>query len=461
VEVRQFTWLEEDRLDEFAALNSEFGTMAINQQFQILEEYGLPPSNPGGMDKGGVWESGYTKERKVEMKEDSSTKDSFVYPTPRTGGVGAVQRTTRFYLLMIYLRGVLFLVGGYIAFGVGVLLDAIGITARPRWLRKIVGRSMKNTDGNTMNHGSTADYWFATDGERRLLPGNDDRDIVPEVRQRLLTEHTEEKVDEVLDRTIYHWWKSGGWFGTKDESDDYQPSNVDFEDTTSVLSLTTQDEDDWASEPEGQRTPTQSSTRPSWSFSDVQMRDSTPDITDTPLDAATLARLLNPKDKESREEAQILASHFESSISGRIMTRSRYRREVQNERARVLLAGRVMVPSPVQSTDRSHDTFSRTDNHHQLTPNEESEVLESLIIRRRSRKVLNKPITSSTDDDDESAQSGPLCVVCQTSPRTIIAWPCRCLIVCEDCRVSLAMNNFGNCVTCRRTVQGFVRLYVP
>jgi len=135
----------------------------------------------------------------------------------------------------------------------------------------------------------------------------------------------------------------------------------------------------------------------------------------------------------------------------RIMTRSRYRREVEGERARVLLAGRADVPGPAISL---YDA-ANTSGPRPLTAAEEAEILEGLLLARRQRRTQVQ-----TGGDDESV-AGPPCVVCQTAPRTIIAWPCRCLIVCEDCRVSLALNNFGNCVTCRRAVQGFVRLYVP
>jgi hypothetical protein len=33
--------------------------------------------------------------------------------------------------------------------------------------------------------------------------------------------------------------------------------------------------------------------------------------------------------------------------------------------------------------------------------------------------------------------------------------------LCDDCRVSLAMNNFEKCVCCRREVISFSRIYVP
>ncbi|KIW20955.1 hypothetical protein PV08_01534 [Exophiala spinifera] len=480
VEVRQFTWIEEDRLDEFEGAGDEKLGTTRGQQFQILEEYGLPSSTPGGTDKGGVWESGYSKERKFDKKDgELEGKDSFVYPTPQNGGVGAVQRTTRFYLLMIYLRGIIFLIAGYVGFGAGVLLDSIGITGRPSWLRKLVGRSLKkmHAERNSNGRGRMLDFWLIGEDGKLTVPLTDEIDIEPEMRRRLMTEFPSDKVDELLDSKLYDWWRSGGWFGVKDGSGDYQPppQHDGFDDTTSVISMSTEattdrsesgvdeDEDGWESEPDGTKTPTQASAGPTWSFAGIESRESSP-FTDTPLDATSLARLLDPQDRESRDEARILAAHLKSvsAESPGIMTRSRYRREMERERARILLAGRTppKLPSHVPTIslfDTSHVSGPRP-----LTNAEEAEVLESLILSRRKRKPTASQSHGRFDSaEDESSQAGPCCVVCQTSPRSIIAWPCRCLIVCEDCRISLALNNFGNCVTCRRPVQGFVRLYVP
>ena len=99
--MRQFTWLEEERLDELQLSRAKHG--ASDSHFQNLEEYGVPSSSPGSTDKGGVWESGYAKECKYNMKEgELEAKDSFAYPTPRVRRHRAVQRTARFYLLFIY-----------------------------------------------------------------------------------------------------------------------------------------------------------------------------------------------------------------------------------------------------------------------------------------------------------------------------------------------------------------------
>ena len=481
VEMRQFTWLEEERLDEIEKTRLDPASIAGSSHFQIAEQYGVPPITPGGTDNGGHWESGYAKERKIEQGSNANGElqgeGTFVYPNPRSAGVGALQRTTRFYLLFIYIRGILFLVGGWMGFGLGVVLDRIGITARPTWLRKVVGRSLRQVATQQGNLDRRSDYdmldfWRLTDEGKLALPPSEDFDIEPEMRKRIIPSTDGESVEQALDDHMYNWWKTKGWFGTKDESGDYNASvQGDFNDTTSMVSMstnatTTDEEAGWESESDGRRTPTQASSKPSWSFADIEA-SSIPEEEpiDTPLDAATLARLLNPPDRSSREEARILSAHLAASVTtgsstspSQIMTRSRYRRQLESERARVLLAGRAPNrPSNLPTISLYNSLAPPTTNTEPrpLTPAEEAEVLESLIL---SRRKPNRP-GGGTDDDDKNI--GPLCVVCQSAPRTIIAWPCRCLTVCEDCRVSLALHNTGSCVTCRRNVQGFVRLWVP
>ncbi|RMZ84363.1 hypothetical protein DV738_g795, partial [Chaetothyriales sp. CBS 135597] len=397
VEMRQFTWLEEERLDELR-LSRTGHDDACNSNFQILEEYGLPSSSPGGSDKGGVWESGYAMERKFDKKEgELEGKDSFAYPTPRPGGIGAVQRTARFYLLFIYLRGIIFLVGGWISYGLGLLLDRVGVTSRPPWLRRVVGRSLKRTrdqGDNVTKNDSLLEFWLMKD-DKGDVAMSDNVDVEVEMRRKLTSHYGEgDAVQQVLDENLYRWWKGGGWFGSKDGSGSYAPSLVDGQDLTSEVSMssraTTPADDDWESEPEdeGQKTPTQEDQRlPTWSFDHVKnrRREETPESTiESPLDPATLARLLNPRDAASREEARILSSHL-STLSddplspNRIMTRSRYKKEQESERARVLLAGRMSKRVPAVSL------YSSSVSTGPLSSTEEEEVLEQLILSRRRR----------------------------------------------------------------------------
>jgi hypothetical protein len=230
-----------------------------------------------------------------------------------------------------------------------------------------------------------------------------------------------------------------------DESGNFNPDQKDLdEDNTSVVSFSTktEDEQEWESDVEnddGRRTPTQE-------YPDFS-RESTP-FFDTPLDSADLAQLLHPKTPGQRAEAQALAAHLASE---NIVTRSRYRNIVQREKAKVLTSTRQRPANFVASSGK-------------LTLEEEAQILEHLIISRRSFQNA----TSSTDQPTSWAkgasgmgEGGPQCVVCQSSPRSIIVWPCRCLSLCDDCRVTLAMNNFDKCVCCRRDVASFSRIFVP
>lgn len=475
VEMRQFTWLEEERLDDLDATRSS--QASDEAHFQIVEQYGLPSQSADGVNpQSGEWKSGYERERKLENKGKDQVlkdKDSFIYPNPRADGVGALQRTTRFFLLFIFLRGIIFTVCGWIAYGIGAMLDRVGITARPRWLRKIIGSSLKQIANDrakmhTLEENKRFDEWNL----RRKKPASSrdlDIDIEHDMRVRIAAEE-HENPDEVLENRMYDWWKGGGWYGTKDESGDFlMPSVEQDEDATSIITTTTAASDAatdaWESESEGRRTPTQRHYPPSWSFSGIRQRRSETPASEAPiLDTSTLARLLNPPDKASRDEARILSSHLTSGSE--IMTRSRYRRQFEDDRAKVLLAGR--PPPTVNISDSAASSSSRRP----LTREEEAHVLEQLLLTRRTQRQQanshsrhqNSSTTNATGsppDSSNQTHAGPPCVVCQVEPRTIIAWPCRCLTVCEDCRVNLAMNNFGNCVTCRRTVGGFVRLYVP
>ncbi|KAJ9660896.1 hypothetical protein H2198_002241 [Neophaeococcomyces mojaviensis] len=467
VEMRQFTWLEEERLDE---LDDSLDPLRSPEEahFQIVEEYGIPGTTRDGHSRQvGEWQSGYEKEKKLDKKDKTlQAKDAFIYPNPRTDGVGALQRTTRFYLLFIFMRGIMFTVAGWLAYGIGAFLDRIGITARPAWLRRIIGGSLKQSANDrdrlrTYEENKRFDEWAKTHPQQNRAR-NFDVDISHEIRQKLVGED----IDEQLDDQMYNHFKSGGWYGNRDDSGDFiLPSVEQDEDVTSIITTTTAsseaDEQGWESESDGRRTPTQRQKSPSWSFGDIlrYRRSETPTPEAPILDNATLARLLNPQDKASRDEARVLSSHLTSDS---VMTRSRYRRQFEADRASVLLAGRTQPTTNIANTSTSSTA------RQPLTDEEEAQTLEHLLLTRRkqksSAKFQSQRQRSPNVDDSEPQlpqQTGPPCVVCQAEPRTIITWPCRCLTVCEDCRVNLAMNNFGKCVTCRRDVGGFVRLYVP
>lgn len=77
----------------------------------------------------------------------------------------------------------------------------------------------------------------------------------------------------------------------------------------------------------------------------------------------------------------------------------------------------------------------------------------------KSSSVLKDLISEKRQLNDQD-QLG-VCVICHTNSRQVILWPCRCLALCEACRVSLLVRGFSECVCCRQKVEGFSKVYVP
>ncbi|KAJ2781060.1 hypothetical protein H4R18_003107 [Coemansia javaensis] len=109
--------------------------------------------------------------------------------------------------------------------------------------------------------------------------------------------------------------------------------------------------------------------------------------------------------------------------SGGVMTRSMCARQL----ASPLGVGQLLGPAP----------FAHA----------ETETLAQLIQARRQ-------IAAAPADDSRA-----LCVVCWASARCVMLRPCRCLCLCNDCRVALAVRSFDHCPCCRRPVAGYSRVY--
>ncbi|KAJ5811385.1 hypothetical protein N7474_007686 [Penicillium riverlandense] len=444
---RSMTWLEEDRLAEIEASrqkSSSYGNWPNQAD-------GGPPFDAAGFASFDVpqapsaWESGYNKEKKIEKPKNGSRS---MRSQAELGGVGAVRGAVRCAHGISFFRAIFMLLGHWIAYWLSRLLDRLGINTRPRWLKPSAGSRQFKPGTGDVAHPESLDFWILTEDGELELPEDHEFDVELEMRKRERSGRNQwEGTDELrLDDKLYGWWKLGGSWGNQDHTSDYNPP-VDDDDTTSMVSVSTNATDseweDYASD--GRRTPTQTNPYPT-EFS----RESTPSQ-DTLIDMGTLARLLDPHDHESRQEARILAAHLSlGKESSQIMTRSRYQKQVERERSRILLSSRLINgPSSSQSSGTKRKP----------TQEEESEMLEHLILSRRAEKESLDPNT--WESGATGLPNGPPCVVCQTNPRAIITWPCRCLCICEDCRVSLAMNNFGSCVTCRQEVGGFMRLWVP
>jgi hypothetical protein len=460
VNLKRHTWLEEERYRELEQFRMQWlGSGIPGSPWESIGTIGLVPVKEGQP----VSASGYGRERAAQKVSKNKTGERI---RPIRAGVGAAERSNRWVLALEYIMHISRLILMALATLLCRFLAAIGFPNPPRWLRWLAQRT-KDDENKDKSKGAAAhgvkeasSDWLANKNGRPIpIPRSEHVDVEAEVRRRLQTQSDwlqSGDGERDLDQRLYSFWAKGGYWGNVDASGTYEPSVID-DDLTSVISASEAATSDagWESDPDitfsdvddGRRTPTQANP-----FADYS-REQTPAV-DNPMAPAELARLLNPRSPEERDQAQALSAHL--SNEG-VMTRSSYRRFQQRQRAQVLLT----------STRGLGDFRPAT----KLTPDEESQLLEQILLSRRHGGGAGDEATQSADEGGAESSwatgasglgpDGPQCVVCQSTPRTIIVWPCRCLSLCDDCRVSLAMNNFDKCVCCRREVISFSRIYVP
>ncbi|KAI2641213.1 hypothetical protein GGS21DRAFT_362914 [Xylaria nigripes] len=437
LEEERFRDLEEERFREFEALRMQWtGTGIVGDpRYDSVGTIGLVPIKHGQAGAA----SGYARERAAQNVPKSSLGDRH----PRDG-VGAAERSSRWILALEFLLNINRLTLRWCAIITLKCLTRMGVR-RQSWLPSYISRwstRSKRGEEKRRHYSDPRIYLDKNNKTRNLFSGG--RDVEAELRKCLQrSPDTANIAEEELDSRLYDAWKHGGLWGAVDTSGDWKPNMDEDEwDTTSVVSSATDDEgateDAWEDddnevgdeEADGQRTPTQSN----FTFS----RESTPP--DQLMNMADLARLLHPKSPDERQEAHTLAAHLNSE---KIITRSQYARIQRTQKGLLLLPNGGMGRHPHQG---------------RMTDEEQADLLEQLIISRRTAQANEQESGSRFGRDDEK---GPPCVVCQASPRKIIVWPCRCLSLCDECRVSLAMNNFDKCVCCRREVISFSRIWVP
>lgn len=451
VSVKQRTWLEEERLREIEAagaqwLGPSFRAHDPDSAFSdgLSNGVGLVAAKDQPMSLLNKTSSGYAREMTAQKVTKISGHDRAI-----RDGVGATERSGRWVMALDFFVGINRLILSWWASLALKFIAKIGFRTRPRFLLWLVRRpksgaaEMKPEENNIPD---SLNFWLLGNDGELTLPKDDHVDVEVEMRRRLQSDQQnwDETEEKKLDANLYGWWLNGGWWGSDDSSGTFAPKEDIDEDTTSMVSLSTSaSEVDWESDDDaedGRKTPTQRSPQLS--------REGTP-FNDTPFNSADLAQLLHPKTPEQRAEAQALAAHLTSDA---IMTRSRFRDKIQRDRAKVLT-----------STNFRPHNFTPSQPG-KLTAEEEAQILEHLIITRRNFHAATssaKKSTSWAEGASGLGEGGPQCVVCQSSPRSIIVWPCRCLSLCDDCRVTLAMNNFDKCVCCRRDVASFSRIFVP
>ncbi|KAG9232799.1 ubiquitin-protein ligase-like protein [Amylocarpus encephaloides] len=447
VNVKERTWLEDDRLREIEAVGAQWlgPTFRLRDPdpslggTELLDNIGLVAAKDQPMDLLRESPSGYAREMTVHKTVNSSGHEKTI-----RDGVGAIERTGRWVMGLEFVLGITTLLLSCWASWTLKALGCAGIQSRPRvlvWLATRPTRHGKEKKRLDAHDPDTLNFWLLNIDGELTLPKDDHVDVEREMRNRLQNREGKwgDAQEEKLGGQLYKWWLSGGWWGVDDTSGEFGVEREEEDDdTTSVISSATEtsvDEHEWESESDGRRTPTQHSPQAS--------RESTP-FTDTPLDAVDLAQLLNPKNPDQRADAQTLAAHLSST---NIVTRSRFKQIVARDRAQVL-------------TSTLHRPTHLPRPNQKLTPEEEIQLLEYILITSRTTHNTSGNKTWS-DGAQGLGEGGPQCVVCQTNPRAIIVWPCRCLSLCDDCRVTLAMNNFDKCVCCRRDVGSFSRIFVP
>nr|OQO15949.1 hypothetical protein B0A51_18620 [Rachicladosporium sp. CCFEE 5018] len=374
VQVARMTWVERKRLDEMT------GQLQAKSSKHTLR---IPTELLGGEIARGVdftdeqnfaiGTSPYARERKSKQR---GSKDGKSNANQAESGLGVSQRRTRMQLTFDFVTGVFWLSVATNADLLLAMLREIGVHGKPAWLVKLSTTGGKVVAA-TMPEGAKPDnlefYILNSDGGF-TLPTDPNVDVEAEMRRKL--EHTGTyTTEESLDKNVYSWWRSGGWFGDLDNSGDYEQSITDDDDdNTSVISSSTNASmsDAWSevSEGSGTRTPTQ---RDPYSAHEPGANGG--------LDIASLSRLLNPQSLADREEARMLSVSLQSS---RPITRSQYRRSTDRQRAELLMGPR---SAAISAEEEEHD-------------------IERFILERRSATRSHNPAASDWETGAEGMGAG-------------------------------------------------------
>ncbi|CAK7562600.1 MAG: hypothetical protein SEPTF4163_000448 [Sporothrix epigloea] len=497
VNLRSQTWLEDERYRELQELRSRWmGSDLPGSRFDAFGSTGLVPiSNT----KSGFPSNGFSRERAIQKSAAGKPGERI---RPLRTGIGASERSGRWLMAVEYLAHVGKLMLMFSAVYMYRLFALLGFRSQPHWLQRLLqwrktGRTTSSGENAALDDQGDAEEeerneWLVGRTGSVPIQRRNQIDVEHEVRRRLATQDlskTAAQEEHEIDSKLYLWWLKGGWWGEVDTSGDYEPSiAADDEDVSSVVSVFDMDGSgsEWENEEDnvfghgnedcgsyginseydndGRRTPTQQS------HNRLCFRGERTPTNDMSMDAPALARLLDPQSPEERAEAQALAAHLNSDV---ILTRSAYARFHQRRRAEVLSTSRYGPSSNNGGNARRLANSFRPGVRMSLE--DEAQLLEQILL---SRRAATRPLASYNEDglevDGNPGESvswtngtvgmgadGPHCVVCQSAPRTIIMWPCRCLSLCDDCRVSLAMNNFDKCVCCRQDVASFSRIFVP
>jgi hypothetical protein len=155
-----------------------------------------------------------------------------------------------------------------------------------------------------------------------------------------------------------------------------------------------------------------------------------------------LSQLLNPISVEDAREQHILSYHMQHLNDNTArLTRSHFERYYTEDMKLMDLImqqkNRLLGTSTARPTTNGQN--SKTEGDYALANHDFNQHNDNTLLH-----------------DDLG-----VCVICHENSRQIILWPCKCLAICESCRVSLFVREFSSCVCCRQPVEGFSKVYIP
>ena len=443
------TWLEKVRFDEATKQGVQHPTLVpleLQRDFAGGDGFGLVDESPQVGSNGMSLPSGYAKERKTVANLGKASAAAMTEE-----GVGVSQRSGRWAMSWKLVEQSSEL-GAYCV--ARLALSVLGRTfgdkiSAPAWLVQAarihqLPQDEQEKTKSENNQQPVIEFWRLTDrGELQAAKEGSNIDVEYETRRRFAIESGDfEPVPERrLDSHLYGWFVSNGWWGESDSSGEYRPprqdAGADFDATSQITSASSEWEGSSTASAGSDMTvtPARARQRPTWSPSILEDVDEEPD----PL-YSEFTNMIDPQTLEQKQSARLLARRLRHSEQNPgPMTRAQIRRSQLLEKLKLLPGTR----SPLMSAE------------------DEALFLEDMIKTKRPHIRSETRGASWSQGGSGMGEGGPQCAVCHTSPRSVLVWPCRCLSLCEDCRIALAENNFSSCVCCRRDVVAFSRLYVP
>ncbi|KAI5288773.1 hypothetical protein KEM52_001040, partial [Ascosphaera acerosa] len=293
VSARDLTWVEEQRLAEFA----EQSRLLAPQSERASDDDRAAQAAHGGVPTDHIdlfkvdtvgqerpWTSGYAVEKQVDGAEHTdglglaakARRDrALKLRISRPGGVGFYRLLGRVHQTGQFWRAIATLVVGWICFFMLRAMDAVRWRWKPRWMRRWAGVLQADelrqeegqgagprqaSQGRVPGDGDAGDaaaaqhdpseqptLYFNDASNQIAVPDNTaDYDVEAELRKRAFREERRwtEESEERFERKLYDWWKHGGRWGDADASGDYTPpagsgagSTASEWDTTSVVSM--------------------------------------------------------------------------------------------------------------------------------------------------------------------------------------------------------------------------------